>query len=367
MKPELKATALLIGLLALRISYGAGTGSNDDQQPSPPYTAEPGPEAVGTLLLEWQDISRERTIPVKIYYPTPGRQACPVILFSHGTGGSREGYEYLGRHWASYGYVCVHVQHAGSDKDIFQPGVKPLEAVKQSAGNLQNALERPRDISFALDQLTLLNQQAESPLFGRLDLQHVGVAGHSFGAYTAEMVAGRVISLPRGGELDQRDRRISACISMSHFPDDNERTRASYGQWQQPCLHMTGTKDKSPIKESTPAMSRLSYDSSDGSNQYLITFQDGDHMVFSDRERILNKTQRQQDEQIQRMIRISTTAFWNAYLRQDAAAHCWLSGDGLRDQLGTVGLLEMKNPAPRCDSDATSQPAAQPTSRSIGQ
>ena len=38
-----------------------------------------------------------------------------MIVFSHGLGGTRDGYEYLGRHWASYGYVSVHLQHKGSD------------------------------------------------------------------------------------------------------------------------------------------------------------------------------------------------------------------------------------------------------------
>jgi predicted dienelactone hydrolase len=51
--------------------------------------------------------------------PATGPGPFPVIVFSHGLGGSREGYKYLGRHWASYGYVAVHVEHLGSDTAAF--------------------------------------------------------------------------------------------------------------------------------------------------------------------------------------------------------------------------------------------------------
>ena len=42
----------------------------------------------------------------------------PVVLFSHGLGGSREGYGYLGSYWAAHGYVAVHLQHIGSDETM---------------------------------------------------------------------------------------------------------------------------------------------------------------------------------------------------------------------------------------------------------
>src|ERR1700722_18408724 len=69
---------------------------------------------------EWRDAKRERTVPVKIYFPKTGEGPFPVIIFSHGLGGSREGYEYLGRYWASHGYVSVHLQHAGSDSAVWR-------------------------------------------------------------------------------------------------------------------------------------------------------------------------------------------------------------------------------------------------------
>src|SRR2546423_15576637 len=75
------------------------------------YKKSSGPYAVEVIRYDWLDGKRERKVPVKIYFPKSGNAAFPVIIFSHGLGGSREGYEYLGRHWASHGYVSVHLQH----------------------------------------------------------------------------------------------------------------------------------------------------------------------------------------------------------------------------------------------------------------
>src|SRR4051812_27891204 len=71
---------------------------------------------------EWRDVKRDRAVPVKIYYPKEIAAPCPVVVFSHGLGGSREGYEYLGNYWASRGYVSVHLQHIGSDSAVWQGG-----------------------------------------------------------------------------------------------------------------------------------------------------------------------------------------------------------------------------------------------------
>src|SRR3954467_12365816 len=85
------------------------------------YKAVPQPSTVEIVRFDWMDTNRNRKVPAKIYYPK-GDGPFPVIVFSHGLGGSREGYEYLGRHWASNGYVCVHLQHIGSDDSIWRGG-----------------------------------------------------------------------------------------------------------------------------------------------------------------------------------------------------------------------------------------------------
>jgi predicted dienelactone hydrolase len=85
--------------------------------------------AVEIARYDWYDQKRQRNIPVKIYYPKTGGGLFPVIVFSHGLGGSREGYEYLGQYWASHGYVSVHLQHLGSDTAVWQHAERPMRAM----------------------------------------------------------------------------------------------------------------------------------------------------------------------------------------------------------------------------------------------
>ncbi len=55
-----------------------------------------------------KDTSRDRVIPIRVYFP-PSEKPAPVILFSHGLGGSRDNNPYLGNHWAACGYFVVFV------------------------------------------------------------------------------------------------------------------------------------------------------------------------------------------------------------------------------------------------------------------
>src|ERR1700712_5603134 len=64
----------------------------------------------------WHDAARARDLPVKLYFPVEGVAPFPVIIFSHGVGGSREAFSYLGETWASHGYVAVFLQHPGTDE-----------------------------------------------------------------------------------------------------------------------------------------------------------------------------------------------------------------------------------------------------------
>ena len=90
--------------------------------------------------FDWVDTARQRHVPVKIYLPEKGAGPFPVIVFSHGLGGSREAYEYLGRHWASYGYVIAHIQHEGSDDQVWKGQEHPGRALQQAAGDVRNAI-----------------------------------------------------------------------------------------------------------------------------------------------------------------------------------------------------------------------------------
>src|SRR3954451_12006542 len=294
------------------------------------YKADPGPSVVTATLLDWHDASRNRPVPVKIYAPATGAGPFPVIVFSHGLGGSRNGYEYLGRHWASWGYVSVHVEHLGSDTTAITKGGRLLKNLKEAAGDPRNAMARPLDVRFVLDQLEKLNQ-GRSPLSHRLDLTRVGMAGHSFGSWTTMAVAGQ------GGTFTEP--RFKAAIAMSTpVPKQRDYDRV-YRDVHIPILHMTGTEDDSPVGDTKAAERRVAYDHVQGVDQYLVTFQGGDHMVFSGR---LFQTERPKDPVFHSLILQGTTAFWDAYLKGDVAARDWLAKGGYAAVLRVDGKLEEK-------------------------
>jgi len=105
------------------------------------------------LLLDPVDPDRDRVVPLKIYLPEASEPR-PVVLFSHGLGGSREGCSYLGRHWAEQGYVAVFTQHAGSDAGVWRsvPRRERFDALKRAA-SLSSSLARYADVPFVIDQL----------------------------------------------------------------------------------------------------------------------------------------------------------------------------------------------------------------------
>ena len=126
-------------------------------------------------------------MPAKLYMPTgpskPG--ALPLVVFSHGIGGSREGYSYIGKYLAANGMAALHLQHAGSDRSIWFGNPLAMVNRLQTAAKETEAIDRAKDVSFAIDQV--LADKAFGP---RIDAARIGAAGHSYGANTMLLVSG---------------------------------------------------------------------------------------------------------------------------------------------------------------------------------
>jgi len=315
------------------------------------YSGAAGSYAIGTLDQVWHDSARNRDIPVKIYYPKSSDEKTPatypVIIFSHGLGGSREGYGYLGEHWAGCGYISVHLQHHGSDKAVLK-GLRPLKALREAAANPVNAINRPVDVSFAIDRLTALNSDENFPLHGKLDLARLGVAGHSFGAFTTMAIAGAHLPV-LGTEKNYADPRVKAAIAMS-TPTTQDNDEA-FDDIRIPVFHMTGTKDESsgrrrdddsdPVIGNTKAEERLRpFRHTRHAPAYLLVFEGGDHMVFSGR----LTDSRPTDSEFQDRVLSGSTAFWDAWLKDEKPAREWLEAGGFNEALGKLGTFEVNAP-----------------------
>lgn len=297
-------------------------------------SADPDGASVAVGDLAWHDAVRNRDIAARVYAP-PGPGPFPVIVFSPGLGGSQTGYAYLGKYWAAHGYVSVHLDHPGSDTAaVLAADGDKLARMSRILSNPANLVDRPHDISFAIDQLEKLDR-APGPWQGRLDLARLGVAGHSFGAYTTMAVAGE--TFPGGARF--ADPRVKAAVAMSTpGAARGPMIHGDYGTVRIPVFHFTGTEDK-VLPTDVVADRRLPFDLSPGPGTYLVVFQGGDHMVFSGRGSVAS---RPNDPAFQREVCRASTAFWDATLKGDAAAKAWLDDGAFAAELGGLGTFERK-------------------------
>jgi predicted dienelactone hydrolase len=249
-----------------------------------------------------------------------------VVFFSPGLGGSREGNAFMGQHWAARGYVAVVLQHPGSDDSVWKgqaPGT--AYAAMQGAASLQNFILRVKDVPAVLNQLDLWNKQSGNALAGRLDMAKIGMSGHSFGAITTQAVSGESIG---GRSAAFTDPRIKAAIAFSPSTPRVGDPAAAFASVAIPWMLMTGTKDVSPIGQMDEASRLGVYPNLHKAAKYEVVLFNAEHSAFTDR--ALPGDQEPRNPNHHRVILALSTAFWDAYLRGDAAALAWLNGPGPR-------------------------------------
>ncbi|MGH7133730.1 MAG: alpha/beta fold hydrolase [Phycisphaerales bacterium] len=319
--------------------------------------AKPGSLPVKVVDENWRDEARKRDVPVRIYMPGPVEQdksrRYPVIVFSHGLWGSRQMYSYFGEHMASHGYIVVTPSHPGSDTASLMKagggGEKPNNEggmLKAAISDPENLKNRPKDVSFVIDEIA-----RHAKLKDVADLTRVGVAGHSFGAYTAMAAGGMTVDLPEAKGTSFRDERVKAVLPMSpEGPGTMGITDSSWDALAVPVLFLTGTKDYGEGQR--PAeWRRAGFEHVQGVDAYLVTLAGAGHMTFGMggekdadsptgalRERIRERlaervgtglggagsTAAEQQHHTE-MIKALSLAFFDAYLRGDAEAKKWLA------------------------------------------
>ncbi len=227
-------------------------------------SAELGTFPVGTRTIDLVDDSRpnvkgtgSRPVKVELWYPSTAAAVAgmdryivtlgvdiartptyrdvaiapgpfPLVLFSHGNAGIRFQSIFLAAQLASHGYIVASPDHYGNTfLDIGQGIVDPLES---------SAINRPLDMTFLLNELTTKNATPGDFLAGAIDLDKVGMSGHSFGGYTTFALAGGTFA----GQTFT-DARMKAFLPLapaaSLFPD------AFFATITKPILVVGGTLD----------------------------------------------------------------------------------------------------------------------------
>lgn len=288
------------------------------------------------LTLTVDDKGRSRVIPVRVYLPGDS-SAAPIILFSHGLGGSRDNSPYLGIHWAKRGYVAVFMQHPGSDESVWKgTRLRDRMAAMRKAASGDNFMLRVKDVPTVIDQLDRWNQQDGHPLKDRLKPELIGMTGHSFGAVTTQAVSGQ--SFPGG--VSFTDPRIKCALAMSPSTNKMTRPERSFGSVDIPWLLMTGTRDSSPIND-TGVESRLAvYPALPAGNKYELVLDQAEHSAFGDR--ALPGERGERNPNHHRAILAISTAFWDTFLKDDPAAREWLDGESVRQVLEPADRWQKK-------------------------
>lgn len=264
-------TMLLAGLAALAVSPSiAGTRLSD-----PPYLV---------MDFDWVDQTRSRPVPVRLYWPiaTGNEKSVPLMVFSHGIGGSRQGYSYLGKHWSEHGIASLHVQHVGSDRALWRGNPFGVVSRLQAAAQEQEAIARAADVRFALDRM--LSDEV-GYLGVAVDPRRLVMAGHSYGANTTLLTVGAQV-IRNGQTVDCLDSRFSAAVVISAPPFYGEPDLAAVlSKVSVPTIHVTATEDVIEIPGyRSGAEDRLAiFEAIANPQKSLAVFRGGSHSMFTDR------------------------------------------------------------------------------------
>lgn len=300
----------------------------------------------------WHDSARGRDVPVRLRIPA-GAGAVPVVLFSHGLGGSLDAGTLWAEAWSRAGFAVVHLQHPGSDRSLLE-GKAPAGALAalRSGMGLEQLVARAADVHFVLDELGRRRSQGACDLT-RIDLERVGMAGHSFGAITTEAVAGE--ATPGTGRTPLREGRIRAAVAFSPSPPraGREAARSAFARISLPFFSITGTADAVPLLTPiTPEQRTWPYRYMPPGGKYLLVLEGADHMVFNGfgprtqlipaRTRAGGAASAVPVAHVDSVVTAATLAFWRAALLGDPAARRFLDGGGLRRLLAAGDRFERK-------------------------
>jgi predicted dienelactone hydrolase len=180
-----------------------------------------GPFEVSETTTRLTDPSRQRDLKFDTYLPQSSATATaetrlPLVMIAPGYEADKRFLAYVAKHLASYGFTVVALQHpfvANQGKINLDRLIPPTEFI-----------DRPRDVSFILDELVKDNQ-------AQFNTDRVMVIGHSLGGYTALALAGGELKLDElrafceGGNVLERVPADWLQCNATKLPDKTVKLR----------------------------------------------------------------------------------------------------------------------------------------------
>lgn len=199
-------------------SAPAPTASAPAPSPAPVPTPTPAPSPTPTPATLYQSpatysvgikdglsvaVSADRTIPIRVRYPSNVRPApgekLPVVIWSHGGNLKADGQlnnNEWGNSLSAAGYVVIHMAHipvTTAQGTALYAEFGLTGAQGQACFGVAQVL-RPRDAQAVIAALATISAQVPE-LPAPLDLDRVAMAGHSYGAYTTRTIEGARVDL----------------------------------------------------------------------------------------------------------------------------------------------------------------------------
>ncbi|AVT37925.1 chlorophyllase [Plantactinospora sp. BB1] len=216
---------------------------------------------------------RDEDLQVRVSAPVTGDEL-PVIVFSHGFGGSLDSYAPLVDFWTAHGFAVLQPTHLDS---------RTLNVTPDDPRYPKIWRFRVEDLTRVLDELDRI-EAAVPGLAGRLDRGRIAVAGHSWGAQTASMLLGaRVLDAQGVPGDDLSDPRIGAGVLLAlagtggadltpfaaeHFSFMNP----DFTGMTTPALVVAGDRDQSALTARGPEWFTDAYFQSPGARSLLTLF-----------------------------------------------------------------------------------------------
>ena len=311
------------------------------QAPAAPqlaYKTAAGPHEVLIKSMQLPFPALDKDLPLRIAFPEDGGPF-PVIVFSHGNGSSKDHYSAYADHWASHGYVVIQPTHM--DSTSLGGSMRNMNYAKMMA----ISDSRRRDMRFIVDSLTQLEQQIPG-LAGKIDPERLVAAGHSMGGATALRLAGLVFIDPQDdSETDYRDERFDALLLVSDPGNNRLMPDAPWKAVAIPTFIATGTNDYGgmPKKPGQSVEKDVRFPQDwvmpDTANHYL--FVDGmDHYLggLICKENVPGP----KDYDALQIVDAVSTAFLDAYMKEDEAAMAFLRSDQVFELTDGRATLEMR-------------------------
>ena len=335
----MSAFGLILGLCAFSDKQQVGPKQPQSVDPKAGlYKCEQGSWPVTSVkTIKLYNPDQKRDLALNIVYPSSGGGKFPVIIWSHGAFGSREAYDPLATFWASHGYIVIRPTHMDSTQNGTVPSLKNAFAFREWD-------VRPAEISLIISRLTQIEREAPG-LSGHLKRDAIGMGGHSYGAHTAELLAG-ALAKNRFSISGQRqafsDDRISAFMMVSPSGPDGVFNRDSFSRIKRPVLAVTGDNDAIGRTKQPPSWRREAWTLMPAGDKYFLWIANAYHgfggISGGHRWKGAGPANSRQVD----YVRCSGLAFWDAYLKGQMGGYDYLHGEDLKNATQGAAQLEFK-------------------------